>query len=104
MKKTIEFTNRKNEKIIIELTVTKHDKKNKRGLMNLWVKNGYMPEFIPETINIETYVFNDAGECHGRYNPQVIKGQNKINFKWMLENTPENEKRIIREIKRQANR
>lgn len=53
MKKTIEFTNRKNEKIIIELTVTQHDKKNKRGLMNLWVKNGYMPEFIPETINTE---------------------------------------------------
>ena len=37
-------------------------------------------------------------------NLNEIEGENKINFKWMLANTPENEKKIIREIKRRANR
>mgnify|MGYP003299759885 CR=1 FL=1 len=104
MKKTIEFINRKNERIVIELTVTEHDKGNKNGLMNLWIKHGYMTEFIPETINIMVYVYDESGNCWGKYNPQIIKGENKINFKWMLANTPENEKKIIREIKRRANR
>lgn len=102
--KTMEFINRKNERIVIELTVTEHDKGNKNDLMNLWIKHGYIKEFIPETINIMVYVYDEAGNCWGKYNPQIIKGENKINFKWMLANTPENEKKIIREIKRRANR
>lgn len=55
MKQIYKFTNKKSEKIEVWLTSTVHNKKNKSGLMNLWVKTGYIKEFIPETLVIETY-------------------------------------------------
>ena len=70
MKQIYKFTNKKGEKIEVWLTSTVHNKKNKHGLMNLWTKNGYIKEFIPD---------------------------------WVLENTEENKKRILNEIKRMAN-
>jgi len=102
MRKEYTFTNSKQEKIIVVLTETEHDRTNKKGLMNLWVKSGLMERFIPKTINIATYVYEINGDCVGKYNPQIVPGKNKINFAWMLESTPENERKIIEEIKRLA--
>lgn len=98
-----EFKNNKSEKITVWISNTPHERKNKRGLMNLWIKAGYLPEFIPETLCVETYVYDKTGNCRGAYNPQIIPGMNKIDFAWMLENTAENINRILAEIERRAN-
>ena len=76
-----EFTNNKGEKILLWINKTKHDRKAKRGLMNLWIKAGYMKKFIP----------------------QITADGRKINFEWMIEATPENLQKIISEVERRAN-
>lgn len=98
-----EFTNNKGERVLLWINKTKHDRKFKRGLMNLWIKAGYMKKFIPETWNIDTYVYDSEGNCRRKYNPQITADGRKINFEWMIEATPENLQKIISEVERRAN-
>lgn len=98
-----EFINNKNEKIFVEITEFAHNKKSKTGLMSLWVKHGYLKTFIEKTLNVTVYVKDEEGNCYGKYNPQVYDHKCEINFEWMLEATPENEKKILKEIEQRAN-
>lgn len=77
------------DNFIIEVGITKHDRKNKNDLANLWVKHGYIDRFLPTTIHIRTYYTNKNGSCQGAYNIQHTR-DGKIDFKYMLEATPEN--------------
>lgn len=103
MRQIYKFTNKKGESVEVWLTSTAHDSKNKHDLMNLWLKNGYLDEFIHETLVIETYVTGQDGVCHGYYNPSINYQTHKLCFDWVLENTEENINRILNEIKRMAN-
>lgn len=93
MKQIYKFTNKKGETIEVWLTSTVHNKNNKHDLMSLWVKNGYVKEFIPETLVIETYVTDKEGVCHGYYNPSINYQTHKLRFNWVLKNTEENIKK-----------
>lgn len=93
--------------LVIEVTTVKHDRDSKHSLMNLWVEKGWMPKFISTTLSINTYYTDAEGNCFGMFNPQIQTGINElgnpypeINFLWMLEATPENEKRILDECER----
>lgn len=103
MKQIYKFTNRKGEEVEVRLSSTIHDNKDNHDLMNLWIKNGYIKEFIPETLVIETYVTGQDGICHGYYNPSINYQTNKLCFDWVLEKKEENIKKILNEIKRMAN-
>lgn len=98
------FINSKGERVSVWISNVKHDKNNKNGLMNLWVKNGFLNDFINETLHVDTYVYDEKNNCSGKYNPQIIPGENKINFAWILPATPENISKIIKEVIRLANR
>lgn len=99
----LQFTNNKNERIVVYFSTTQHNRKNRHDLMNLWIKHGYMEKFIPETINMMVYVYDEYDNCTGKYNPTIYPHECKINFDWMLEATSENFNRLLEECKRMAN-
>lgn len=100
MSKTREFyhfndKNSKGERIEIEFTKVENDYKG--HLINLWYKEGFIKEKLENYWHVEVYVYNEKGNCYGKYNPQISSGT-KINFDWILEATKENKERILNEI------
>ena len=90
--------------LVIEIKTHKADRKSKYDLMSRWVKNGHLPEFIPERLHVDTYFYDEDGHCWGYYNPTEKRGGvgRVIDFEWMLAATPENEARIVAECLRMA--
>ena len=90
--------------LVIEIRTSKADRRSKHDLMNLWVKNGHLPEFIPERLHVDTYFYDEDGRCWGYYNPTEKRGGagRVLDFDWMLPATPENEQRIVAECLRMA--
>lgn len=87
--------NSKGERIEIEFTKIEND--YKRHLINLWYKEGFIKEKLENYWNVEVYVYDEKGNCYGKYNPQISSGT-KINFEWIIDATEENKKRILHEI------
>lgn len=100
------FLSASGEQVLAVITSTEHDKDNKNGLMNIWVKHGCLKEFIPETLCVQVYATDAEGNCRGKYNPTEKPSEDgkgrQINFEWMLPATPENEAKILEEIKNRA--
>lgn len=92
---TLNNTNKSGEKIVIDLTKCVWG-----SLQDLWITKGYMAKKLNNWINIEVYVTDKDGKCWGKYNPQ-IKAR-KIDFKWVLEDTPVNRDTILTEICKRA--
>lgn len=103
----VEFTNQKGENVLVILSRSHSEKKNKYNLMNQWIKCGYTKKFIADRITVETYATNEKNECYGHYNPtHKLSDDGKrmvINFEWVLEDTEENRQKIIDEVIRLAN-
>lgn len=97
-----QFTNKKGEKVLIELSVTHADPKSKNSLPNLWKKHGFIKEAYYDYICISTYVYDNDG-CWNRYNPQHTK-EHKINFKWLLPESQANKHKLLNEVYRLANK
>lgn len=100
--------NSKNEQIMIELSKCTSDH-SKNSLMNLWLKNGYLKNFIPTYWNIQTYVTDKKGNCYGRYNPQtkmhtryekgkLVECRPILNFDYVVEATEENKNWLIDQV------
>lgn len=99
------FTERNDidERIIIEVVKCVTDNPaDKKCMPYLWWKHGYINHVLLSYWSVHTYVYNDEGECWGKYNPQ-IKESNHINFEWMLEATEENLLYILKEVYQRAN-
>jgi hypothetical protein len=91
----------------IEISYCHTEPKQKRSLPNLWFKAGYTKKPIYDYICIDTqvdYPRKDGWtDSFGNvYNPQVYKGQGKLNFDWMLEDTPENREKLLNEVYRRS--
>ena len=109
---TYESKNEKGETLVINIRKVSHDLKYKKSLMNLWVKNGWLPKALESFWSIDTYITDADGNCYGRYNPQtiwyqkfnskgeVVQNRNIINFEWILDATPENYEKLIAETER----
>lgn len=85
--------NYKGERIEIEFTKIENDKGH---LINLWYKEGFIKEKLENYWHVEVYVYDEKGNCYGKYNPQTHG--TKINFDWIIEATKENKERILNEI------
>ena len=96
-----EFYNKKGEHVVIEVSKTTTDPKDKKSSPNLWVKAGYLKKPIYNYLSVSTFVTDEDGNCYGKYNP-TINGF-KINFDWLLEATIANEKKLLNEVYRLAN-
>lgn len=99
---TFESPNRKGERLIVDISGCDHDKRRRNDLMNVWKRAGYVSEFMPSHIVATCYVTDRLGSQWDRYNPTVKAGGagRVINFKWMLEDTPDNRAAIIKEAAR----
>ena len=112
MKKTIDpitgkrtYTEQVNGgELVIEIRTHKADRRSKYDMMSRWVKNGHLPEFIPECLHVDTYFYDEDDRCWGYYNPTEKRGGagRVLDFDWMLAATPENEQRIVAECLRMA--
>lgn len=101
MSKTREFyhfndRNSKGERIEIEFTKIENDYKG--HLINLWYKEGFIKEKLENYLHVVVYVYDEKGNCCGKYNPQISTSGTKINFDWILNATKENKERILNEI------
>lgn len=88
--------NHKEETMLIELSFSTYDPKDKTSMAYSWWKKGYKNYLMSSVIHCMTYVTDSEGGCYGAYNPQMV-GNYKTNFDWILEDTPENRVLIIRE-------
>lgn len=88
--------------LTVEVTECTHDRGRTGDLMELWVKHGWMPEFIERTLHVSTYFYEEEGGCLGLYNPQIKNGvaRSVIDFRWILKATPENEAKLLAECER----
>ena len=96
--------NAKQETMTIEL-IHCENPGGKKSLPYLWWKAGYTDKIMETYLSVQTYVHDSENGCYGGYNPQSKlsedRGRHVINFDWLLEDTEENEKKLIEEcIKR----
>ena len=96
-----EQKNEKGEEILIELVSCTRDP-GSRSLPILWKEHGHIDRVLDSWVGVHVYVTSKDGICRGDYNPQESGFGHRINFDWMLEDTPENRDRIIAEIYRRA--
>lgn len=101
MRYKFEDKNEKGEQILIELVSCTRDP-GSRSIPILWKKHGLIDRVLDTWVGVSVYVTSEDGTCRGAYNPQESGIGHKINFDWMLEDTPENRARIIAEICRRA--
>ena len=104
--------NANGETMTIEINAVSHDLKNKRSLMNLWVKEGWLKAPIETFWSVTTYVEDAKGNCRGAYNPQhydykkrdgkgrVVFSNMRIEFAWILPATEENLTKVVEECER----
>ena len=98
---SFEEKNARGEEILAELISCTRDP-GPRSLPVLWKKHGYIDRVLDAWVGVNVYVTSEDGNCRGDYNPQDSGFNNKLNFAWVLEDTPENRGRIIAEICRMA--
>lgn len=90
------FNDRNSKGERIEVEFTKIENSNIGHLINLWHKEGFIKEKLENYWHIEVYVYDEEGNCYGKYNPQTHG--TKINFDWILEATKQNKEAILNEI------
>lgn len=84
--------------LTIDVTTCEYDR-SANGLMTLWVRYGFVPSHIECAIWAQTYLKTEDVQLADMFNPQVAD-DGKIDFAWVLEETPENEERLLGEILR----
>ena len=105
-KEWVTFTNSAGEEVLIWLSRTRADKGYKNDLMNIYLKNGWISEFIEERITLEVFATDKNGHTWGWYNPQHKLSEDGkrlvINFDYILADTPENREFLIDEVIKMA--
>ena len=100
---TFEAQTPKGERLVVDLVKCENHGGGDRSLPNLWKKHGYIDRVLNTWIGVDVYVTDKAGNSRRDYDPTVLDNNgHRINFEWVLEDTPENRARIIAEICRRA--
>lgn len=98
----LEETNKKGEKISVEIMEIFPDNTNTNSLPNLWLKNLYTNKLYHSYLCVSCYVTDKNGNCWERYNPTIKlsddKKRNVINFDYLLEVSEENKEKLLKEI------
>lgn len=94
------------DNFIIEVTKITHDLKNKKDMMNLWKKHGYISEALSTHISIHTYYTDVNNNCYGYYNIQHKRSEDGkrvvIDFDYIKEFTPDNVNELLAECIRMS--
>lgn len=98
----LEETNKKGEKISVEIMEIFPDNTRENSLPNLWVKHGHTNKLYNSYLGINCYVTDKDGNCYERYNPTIKlsddKKRNVINFDYLMEVSEENKEKLLKEI------
>lgn len=97
---TFEEKNRKGETIVFDLSHCENPG-GPNSLPKMWKLAGLIDRVLQTWIEVSVYVHDSAGNERKDYDPTVASGR-RINFAWMMEDTPENRERMISEIHRRA--
>lgn len=88
-------------RFFIEVSSVAHDLENPRDLMNIWKKAGYITAALPSHLVVNTYFYDVSGNCWGWYNvtekPSKDGKRRVIDFDYLREATPENERELVAE-------
>lgn len=87
----------------VELSTINHDKHDPSDPMHDWFASGYVSRFMNTSIAIRTCFIDYEGNAYAWFNPlekPSRSGRNIIDFEWLLESTPQNEKILLRECER----
>lgn len=110
---TADKANELGETLQVEVTEVRHNLKDKKSLMNLWVKEGWLEKPLESFWSVDTYATDPMGLCKGKYNPthysykktdskgRVILSNMRIDFDWMYLATEENLQLLLDEVVRQ---
>jgi hypothetical protein len=88
------------DNFIVEVSTSKNDH-SRHSLAKHWKKHGYTTKEFETWLNVSTYYYDEKGNCYGYYNPtvKIQIGKNfchpVIDFDYLLEATPENEKYLV---------
>lgn len=96
---TFTNTNDKSEEIMVELTRCYCSEQYSLG--RIWKEKQWISEDLETWIYVDVYVTDTDGNCWGKYNPQHTR-EGKVDFKWVLEDTPANRQKILTEIAKKA--
>ena len=101
MRYTFKHKNRKCETVLFDLTVFENDG-SKSSLPLIWKNRGFMKRVLESVLMVDVYVIDEKSNCRSDYNPTIDGESHKIDFSWIMEDTPENRDRLISEIERRA--
>lgn len=93
------------DNFIVETCAVRHDLENPHDMMWLWKKYGYTDKLLQSHVNVQTYYTDPDGRCWGKFNiteKDEGKIRRVINFDYMREATPENERELVAECIRLA--
>lgn len=88
----------------VETMTVEHDLKDRHDLMNHWVKAGFIKKALATHIAVDTYYYDNEGNCWGKYNATVKAAGNLriLDVDYIKEATPENELELVAECIRLA--
>lgn len=94
------------DRFTVETMTVTHDLKDRHDLMNLWKKGGFIQKALPTHIAIDTYYYDNEGNCWGKYNVTVKSSEDGklrlLDMDYLREATPENELELVAECIRLA--
>ena len=89
------------DRFTVETMTVAHDLKDRHDLMNLWKKGGFIQKALATHIVIDTYYYDDEGNCWGKYNVTVKSSKDGklrlLDMDYLREATPENELELVAE-------
>lgn len=98
---TFKDKNRKGETVLFDLTVFENDG-SKSSLPLIWKNRGLVKRVFRSVLLVEVFAIDEKNNCRSDYNPTIAGESHKIDFSWIMEDTPENRARLISEIERRA--
>lgn len=92
------------DRFLVEVSTCVHDPESPSNLMNIWKKHGYISAVFASHLAVSTYYTDEAGNCWGMFNithKTSEDGKRRvINFDYLKEATPENERELVAECLR----
>ena len=86
-------------RVIVDVAAVEHDEGRRTDAANVWRRRGHVDRFMPTTLHVSTYHYDEGGSCFGHFNPYVLSvpGRYEINFARLYEDTPENVRALVAE-------
>lgn len=95
------------EKFFVDVFSIQHDLSDRHDMMNVWKRAGYISKVLATSLSVSTEYKDWSGLCTGDYNITLKRRDDGhagyvIDFDYLREATPENERELVAECIRLA--